>query len=1406
MSSPQFARLSLLASLICFAVSGVARADDSFWQSDFETARRQAKSEGKPLLLVFTGSDWHPQCVGLQAETLGTEAFRSEAAKQFVGLIVDFPRKTKLPDEVQQRNVELNTRYRVDTLPTIVLTDAEGKQIGRSGYFAGGGAAFARFLQGTLATHERVVEMKSRLGSLTGIERARLLDTIVETSERIGGDAVEFERLRDELLALDLSAAADLKRKHLFRKGMTTAVGLLRAKKPLEAKVAYDRVLAMADLTADQKQEALIAQGGCYVATKEYDRVCEILERARDAAPTSYRVKFIDSKFKELAPPAAAQRSLRKANDAMAGAVGVERAKALDRIVEARKVLIGFVSDPNYATTINELVRQIVELDGENVAGLKAKYADHASWPEPGEIERKLTPPQIERLNRASDLSAKVVAIYDRKQYAEALPLAEEVLVVRKEILGEKHAGTAQAIHNVGSQYYGMNRFHEAIPYFEQALKIRRTVLGTGEMQTIESIGMLGSAYYEAGNYVAGRLLLEESLALQVEIYGERNPNTVRARNNLGALLRLAGDPRAACDQFERVLAIKTELYGPKHQETLATMGNLASALMTSGDLAAARPIHERVVTLRRETLGDKHPDTALALNNLGELLRETRDLDAAIPRLQQALTIYLQAHGEKHLQTAVVHNALGSAFADLGNSELSRRHHEKALAVRRELLGDDHPDTAMSLNNLAATQSAVGNYVVARKSYEEAVEILRKVLGNDHPNIAQGISNVAGTYEAEGDYETAQRLMSEAVDIYRRTAGDKHPATVRAIVHAATTHFDLSNFERVVELLSEGLAVMHELKDALCAVSSETEALQIVNSDRWVIDLLVSAYPYTDRTPDALYSNLWRGRSAVYRLAADRRSTQDRSLSPEVRELHRLWIEARRDVARMTLAPAPDDAKQFQARREQLRRTTARKEELERQLAAAAPQVVDGEARRSRTPEELIKTLPDDAVFIDLVQYSHCFHDPAIPGRKGRGSTPSYVVFLLSHDRPVQRIDLGPAAPIEAAVKAWREAIVAGSVTSAAADLRRLVWEPIAEKFPSGVSTVYLAPDGPLTSLPWAAVPGREAGTVLLEEFRLAIVPNGRVLLAQLETKAEPNAVDGGALLAVGGVQYGVAPIDRASSLASAGLRAAATDEKHPLRWPELPATLREIEEVERYRGDRELIKLVGNEAGTAQIVARLPEARWAVFATHGFFADPTMRSAMQVDERLVRGDFNWNRSGPVGRNPLLLSGLVFTGANLPRATDATGIPQGDGGILTAEAIAGLPLFKLELAVLSACETGLGEVAGGEGTFGLQRAFHVAGCRNIVASLWKVDDEATAALMSMFYENLWRKNEPPLDALRNAQLSILRNPAQITAFSSRGLGVAKPLPGGSKPAVAPTPARTDVRRWAAFQLSGVGR
>ena len=302
-----------------------------------------------------------------------------------------------------------------------------------------------------------------------------------------------------------------------------------------------------------------------------------------------------------------------------------------------------------------------------------------------------------------------------------------------------------------------------------------------------------------------------------------------------------------------------------------------------------------------------------------------------------------------------------------------------------------------------------------------------------------------------------------------------------------------------------------------------------------------------------------------------------------------------------------------------------------------------------------------------------------------------------------------------------------------------------------------------------------------------------------------------------VGGVQYDQTTSQKelptiASTAGSGGgsnSRGPALSDEQP-KWGFLAGSSKEVDILAKLEGGSfELSSTVLKGAFADENAMRrdMPQSRYVHLATHGFFANEKFRSLFGHDmrnEQLFSGDQDLVTAGLSGvtvRNPLLLSGLVFAGANLPPETDQLGILTGQDGILTAEEVVNLDLRKTELVVLSACETGLGKVAGGEGVMGLQRAFGLAGARACVASLWKVDDNATQTLMVIFYRNLFEKKMSKVEALREAQLWMLNTPGAAQSSIVRGQVVRL-----KKPAVDATARegkRTHPRYWAAFMLSG---
>jgi CHAT domain-containing protein len=625
------------------------------------------------------------------------------------------------------------------------------------------------------------------------------------------------------------------------------------------------------------------------------------------------------------------------------------------------------------------------------------------------------------------------------------------------------------------------------------------------------------------------------------------------------------------------------------------------------------------------------------------------------------------------------------------------------------------------------------------------------------------------------------------------------HPDLATSLNNQGFLLLAQGEYDKALPYCEQALATFEDLADAFLATASEAEALNHLASLPFMRDAYLSVSRRLPLTEGASYAHVWRGKAAVARALERRHQALALSADPACADLARDLIECRQALARLLLAPAGSQ----RDLPERVQKLTDRKEDLERQLARKAPVFKELRERDRLSHADLLKKLPARAAFVDFLRYYRIERAPGARGKAGERWTASYLAYVLRPGRPVRRVELGPAQPIEEAVSEWRRDIKAGKPGAAAATLRKRVWGPVAEHLPADTETVFLAPDGELTALPWAALPGAKPGTVLLEEpFTLALVPHGRFLLDRLLAAPPPDR-EAGLLLAVGTVQYDKAPRPVEKPRGPLALDRGPELGGKSVTYEELPGTERELQQVLDLAGKRDTLVRRGAEAGSGRLLLDLPRARWAHLATHGFFADRRFRSALQLDESDYKGRRDrvrgyQERVGAGARNPLVLSGLALAGANLP---------ERDDGILTAEALAGLQLPNLDLVVLSACETGLGDVAGGEGVFGLQRAFHIAGGKNVVASLWRVDDEATAALMSLFYRKLWQEGKPAPLALKEAQLALYRSPGSIPALAkARGPDFDKEvrrIEEAPKPRAAE---RAGVRQWAGFVVSGIGR
>ncbi len=737
------------------------------------------------------------------------------------------------------------------------------------------------------------------------------------------------------------------------------------------------------------------------------------------------------------------------------------------------------------------------------------------------------------------------------------------------------------------------------------------------------------------------------------------------------------------------------------------------------------------------------------------------------------------------------------------------------------------------TLNRLAELRLAKGDLAAAEAALTEAqAQIDGLQLGDAPIPESRVVQWTWGRLSAlKGDLSKARNFFGKAV------AGVDERDPLFAAVTSSWAMLNLMEGDRpaAVDRLRQVMDNDLNLVEATLPDLPEVAALNLVEANLKVPHALLQAMRTSRGLDDlAAYEILWRTRSLATRAITDQR----RWVGDDERSLSLFEKRSKVGQALAALAHSGSDNSNRDERRKRVRELSEEKELLEKELATISRPLRRVKDLQSTRIADLMAVLPAGLAVVDLVQTRQVQPLDELAGNSR--PTFAYDAFVIRGGGPktndaVTWVELGPSGPIDAAIAEWRADLLprgeAGPRFTRGPDaadrrLRSLIWEKI-EPHLTDCRTVIVIPDQAMTRLPWSALPGKEPGSVLLDQYAIATAPHGQGVL-ELLTRNEGPTIDP-RLLLLGGADYNRSSIGdkaRPTVLATSESRgrAATRDTRPGGRWPVLPGTVGEIEELRTLWAEAGPITLLtGGDANEQRLRDELPRSRFIHLATHGFFADPKYRSALQYD-LMAEHQFDsadvarqgaWRRSTIAGRNPLILSGVVLAGANQPTRVDGLGMPTGDDGILTAEEVAYLDLSNADLVVLSACQTGLGDVAGGEGVFGLQRAFHLAGARTTVASLWQVDDQATRALMVEFYRNLWDRKLGRLDALRQAQLAMLARYDPRSSRLARGKevnrpGPPQPLPPGGSPVPSSSTIRDPVSAerlspyyWAAFTLSG---
>lgn len=950
--------------------------------------------------------------------------------------------------------------------------------------------------------------------------------------------------------------------------------------------------------------------------------------------------------------------------------------------------------------------------------------------------------------------------------YVRALELYERVF-------GKDHPTVATTLSNLAHLYGQTSRYGEAEGMFRRSLRLLGSTLGDDHPTYGTTLTNLAWVLDTVGRYDEAERLLVRAVAVLETTGGADHPTTVGARDGLAGLYEVTGRYTEAERLFVRGLEDRRRVLGDDHPDVASSQNNLAGLYVTTARFAEAERLYRLALDVRGRTLGEAHPAYAGTLNNLSALCREMGRIDEAVALQEQALVVRRDAVGERHLDHATDLNNLAGLYAELDRFDEAESLYRSALDVRREVLGEGHPDEAGVLNNLAALYRQSGRYAEAEPLYDEAVRRARGALGDGHPTVATYVNNLAELYTSMGRYDDAEPLLREVVTARRAALGDRHPAVARGLVNHALLLGATGRERGALSLLSEATSVDDAMIADVFGGSAEAHRMAylvtLLATYATFLSVVLRVFSDDEGAVRAALDLVLRRKGIGAEALALQRDTalgsRREDLAPMLSALRSLRERIARDV---TAAERDEDA----GLADRIAAWEAERDTLEAELARQLPELRLDQRLRSATSTSVAAALPEGSALVEIVHLD-VFDFAAVPSRGGEPWCPArYVAFVLhagSYAAPIM-VDLGDAAELDRLTETYlrhtgRHTDASGERLAAGMELRAALLDPLLPAL-GRARRLFVAPDGELVRLPFESLPvGSE---YVIDRYVVSYLTSGRDALrfGQPWTRAPgpPLVVADPDFDWTGPLEDGPPPAPSVTGFAR------------------LSGTRTEGSAVAAWLGVR---PLMGQDAVESTLKAtRSP--RVLHLATHGFFLD----GSGGVGEAVTR---HWGAeplSALAGvESPLLRSGLALAGANAWAAGRVVPEAVGDG-LLLAEDVTGLDLGATDLVVLSACETGLGEVRIGEGVYGLRRAFVVAGARALVMSLWRVSDETTAALMVDFYGRLAR-GEPRAEALRAAQLALREtypNPYHWAAFVCQGEPGPLEVPRGVESARVPLP------------------
>jgi CHAT domain-containing protein len=971
----------------------------------------------------------------------------------------------------------------------------------------------------------------------------------------------------------------------------------------------------------------------------------------------------------------------------------------------------------------------------------------------------------------------------NQKNYKSAEAYLKTIIEIKEELLGKDVPETHLARLQLANFYLDYtNKIQEALKiYNDSYLGVVSKQIGPWHFQHLDILNHLALVYELTDKYDKAAESLEKASEVARSKYQDNDPlygiqltKSANLRLKLGQYEKAEADLKLALKILEEhrkndawkhalVLAIETEakLFGLKglfseaednldrsakiisradtdlNIDELTTAQELSSLLIQLGRYSDTEPILDALIIEYQRLYGGQSLRLLEPLVNRGNLLLAKGDYTEADKVAQRSYQIALPIYGDNSTKTAPAQKLLADLYYILGDYPRAEEFIMKTLQSQQKQFGLEHIEVAKSLAQLALIRFANGE---DPKEIEglltEARDIIGKRLGKENPQYAEVLKSVAILYISTKKFDLAFNSLTQAENIWRTKTGSKNNIKA-ASIYALTgdVYYQLKNYNKAeefynkskdiyeknfsrnhpeyVRILSKLGKVFYMRKEFKKAKRNIEEALSNYES------YIKQFFPALSEREKAKYWNTIKGDFEFYNTLAFGQLEDFRDLSGKVynyqlltkalllnssikiRERilaskddalissYNLWVKKKETL---TSALSMSTA-QLQGNGIDPNALNAEVEKLEKEISEKSEDFGTGFENKKITYENVQKSLGKNEVAVEMLRFryfNHTFTDSII-----------YVALYVKSDNARPKvIELPDGHHMESRFFKYYRNCIINQVPDQAS--YKVFWEPF-QKEVGQYSTIYISPDGVYNQINLEAIPTPD-GRFVIDNSNIVTVSNTKDLyLKKVKLKSKPSA-------------------NNASMFGNPFFYASATKDKS---IPQLPGTEKEIKELDELLTQKGW-KTTGytEMEASEEKVKELNSPKIFHIATHGFYSPTIDKSEI---EALSESE------SQLAENPLMKSGLLLSGAGDILAKTRFNYNM-ESGVLTAHEAMNLSLDQTDLVVLSACETGLGEISNGEGVYGLQRAFLVAGAKVLIMSMFKVDDAATQKLILNFY------------------------------------------------------------------------